>query len=208
MKFQKVLAVFLTVFIHSNALLVPIIYEDYEICVDDEHRAKKFDFSYLEIIAVSDYKVYLNGTWKILGDVKSPWAVTIFTEKYIRNQWSVVILNKKIPDFCEVVQKITEPWYYVTSHFIPKNCPFPAGVRVFVAYFWTCQFGNASFTKFTVFPSFVHPKSNSFKLGLESFEKTEKRFRFSILSDSDSKAWFQVIDFKDKSDDRSDYCRF
>ena len=116
-------------------MLVPLIYEDYEICVDDENNARKFDYSKMDILAVSDYKVYLNGTLKFLEEVKGPWPATIFAEKLIRNQWTPEKLNKNIPDFCKVVQNVNKPWYYVTSHFVPKYCPFPAGVRIFSARF-------------------------------------------------------------------------
>jgi hypothetical protein len=42
----------------------------------------------------------------------------------------VEILNKNIPDFCEVIQKPTEPWFSITSKFTHKLCPFPKGVRI------------------------------------------------------------------------------
>lgn len=106
-----------------------IIYEEIEICGEKEERAGVFEFSELEIFAESDEHVYLNGTWKFLKEIKSPWKSHVFTERKIRGKWSTEILNKKIPDFCEVIQRPTEPWYHVTSKFEHKDCPFPAGVR-------------------------------------------------------------------------------
>lgn len=125
MKSLKVLL--LTSVVISNAKVIPIIYEDFEICTEEGESAGKFDFTELEIFAESDTDVYLNGTWSFLKEVKSPWTTVIFAEKYIKSQWNVE-LQKKIPDFCEVIQSATEPWYHVTSKFEPKECPFPAGV--------------------------------------------------------------------------------
>lgn len=108
--------------------LIPIIYEDFEICVTPEENAGKFDYSELEIIAETDTKVYMNGSWKFLKEVKSPWTSVVFTEKYERGKWNVEMFYKRIPNFCESIQKETEPWYHITKHFEPKSCPFPAGV--------------------------------------------------------------------------------
>lgn len=112
----------------ASAKVVPIIYEKFEMCVEPENRAGKFDFSQLEYIAESDTVVFANGTWKFLEEVKSPWKATLFTEKFIRGQWSVEAFFKKIDDFCKVIQDPTQPWYPVTSKFEHKKCPFPAGV--------------------------------------------------------------------------------
>jgi hypothetical protein len=113
----------------ANALLTPIIYEEFEVCTEEGEEAGVFNLTDLEIFAESDLRVYLNGSWTFLQEVKSPWNVIIFMEKLIRNQWSVEILNKDIPDFCEVIQKPTEPWFSITSKFTHRECPFQAGVR-------------------------------------------------------------------------------
>lgn len=113
----------------SEPKVIPIIYEEFEKCVEPEETAGKFDFSELEIIAESDTKVYFNGSWNFLKQVKSPWAVLFSTEKYERGVWNPGPLSKKIKDFCKSIQSQSEPWYSVTRHFEPKNCPFAAGVR-------------------------------------------------------------------------------
>lgn len=121
--------VFFVSFLLANAKLIPIVYEDIEFCAKEGEDAKMFDYSHLEIFAESDTKVYLNGSWIVLKEIKSPWKVTFFAEKYIRSQWNMEMFNKKIPDFCKVIQSPLELWYHVTSKFNHKNCPFPAGVR-------------------------------------------------------------------------------
>jgi hypothetical protein len=121
---------FLTLIVYCNAKLIPIVYEDFEMCTKEGEDAGKFDFSQLEILAESDTSVYLNGSWKFAKEVKSPWTAIIFAEKYIKSEWVVERLSKKIPDFCEVIQGPNEPWYYVTQHFEHKECPFPAGVSL------------------------------------------------------------------------------
>lgn len=120
----------ITVWINwSCAKVVPIIYEDYELCVEPEKRAGKFDFSELEIYAESDTNVVLNGTWTFLKEVKSPWTSIVYTERFDRGQWNTELMHSKIPDFCADIQNPTKPWYFITSKYEPKYCPFPAGVR-------------------------------------------------------------------------------
>lgn len=111
-----------------GAKIVPIVYEDFEECVETEEKAGKFDYSEMEIIAESDYHVCLNGTLVILDEVKSPWKVTLFAERLRGNKWVVDSIHRRVPDFCTSIQSITEPWYHVTSKFDPKNCPFPRNV--------------------------------------------------------------------------------
>lgn len=115
----------------SFGKIVPIIYEDFEICVKPEERAGKFDFSELHYIAESDTVVYVNGSWNIMEEVKSPWKTEMYTERFIRGQWVGEAFYKKIDDFCAVIQEPLQPWYKVTRKFKPKNCPFPAGVSIF-----------------------------------------------------------------------------
>lgn len=124
----KGLITFLIAVNFCRCKVIPIVYEDFEICVEPENNAGKFDFSQLEIFAESDTKVYVNGSWTFLEEVKSPWTATIFTERYERGQWNVEALHKRFPDYCDAIQKETEPWYRITSKFEPKSCPFPAGV--------------------------------------------------------------------------------
>lgn len=111
-----------------EAKIVAIPYEDFEICVPPEERAPNFDYSEMEIIVESDTEAYLNGSWNIVEETKSPWNMTIYSEKYERGVWNVQAFQRRIPDFCRVIQSPFEPWYHISSKFVPKNCPFPKGV--------------------------------------------------------------------------------
>lgn len=121
-----VFVLFANKFCHPK--VIPIINEEFESCIDPEENAGKFDLSQLEFIAETDTNVFMNGSWNFLKEVKSPWVSTVFAERYERGQWNVEKLHKRIPDFCDSIQSDQEPWYHVTKHFEPKNCPFPAGV--------------------------------------------------------------------------------
>lgn len=110
--------------------VIPIIYEDHELCVEPENNAGKFDWSNMEIIAESDTAVFLNGSLHILKKVDSPWKSTVFTERFLRGKWNVEALHKKIPDFCAVLQDPLTSWYHITSQWNPKNCPYEAGVSL------------------------------------------------------------------------------
>jgi len=112
----------------ANAKVIPIIYEDFELCVSPENRSTMTDFSNLEVIAETDTKVSLNGTWTFVKDTNGPWKVHVFGEIFDRNEWHMYVFNKKFDDFCKEMHHSWEPWYTVTSVFVPKTCPFKAGV--------------------------------------------------------------------------------
>ena len=117
----------------SYTKVIPIIYEDFEMCVDDPAEvAGKLDFSELEVFAESDTKVYLNGSMNFLKEVKKPWSWVVFTERFSRNQWNVDSFYRKIPDFCKSILNPLEPWYFITSKMTPNNCPFLAGVSIYL----------------------------------------------------------------------------
>lgn len=53
-------------------------------------------------------------------------------EKFDRGQWNTAIIDRRVPDFCAEIQNPAMPWYFLTSQFQHKQCPFPAGhVEVF-----------------------------------------------------------------------------
>jgi hypothetical protein len=116
--------------LEAGCAVTPVIYEGFEMCVDPEEHAKALDFSNMKIFAETDTDVFLNGSLTVLKGVESPWKWTIFAEKFEREQWHVAVINRVIPDFCKVIQKPTEPWYYVTKKLEHKYCPFPAGVSL------------------------------------------------------------------------------
>lgn len=59
--------------------------------------------------------------------IESPWKVHYFIEKYERLKWHTQIIDRRVSDFCAVLQSIKEPWYELTSSFGKKNCPYEAG---------------------------------------------------------------------------------
>jgi len=124
----KQLFITLLLFSLAHAKVVVILYEELEICVPPEERAHRFDLSGLELIAESDTQVYLNGSWKFVRDVNGPWESHFYGERYDRNEWSLYVINRHIPDICAVMQNPTEIWYQITKTFEPKTCPYPAGV--------------------------------------------------------------------------------
>lgn len=73
------------------------------------------------------------GDVKFLKEVKSPWPVRIYLEKFERGQWNLFLLDRKYPDFCAALQVPTEPLYPFFNQFEKKECPFPEGhVQTFV----------------------------------------------------------------------------
>lgn len=80
----------------------------------------------LDSICGNDIKKF-SGDVKFLKELKSPWTMTITTEKLHRDQWIISLFNRFISDFCSVLKSEREPWYMVTKHMV-NNCPFPAGV--------------------------------------------------------------------------------
>lgn len=124
------IVMFLAGFCHPK--IIPIIREGFELCAEPENRAGKLDYSNLEIIAESDEDVFLNGSILFLKEIKAPWKALFFLEKFHRDKWNMEMIKKSVPDFCATIQKPSEPWYFITSKFEHKDCPFPAGVRKFV----------------------------------------------------------------------------
>lgn len=112
------------------AKIFPVVNEQFEICVKPENWSGRFDYSEMEIVAVTETKVYLNGTWLFLKEVKSPWQYELIAEKFERGVWNIQAYHKRIPDFCQVLHSPIDPWYLVTSKFEPYNCPYPSGVRL------------------------------------------------------------------------------
>lgn len=104
-----------------------ILHETLENCVQSGEEAGVIDMTKFELIAVSDTEVFLNGTVKFLKAIKAPWIVHAFTEKNIRGQWSLYALEKKIPDFCEVMHRKSEIWFSYMKDL--PGCPLEKGVN-------------------------------------------------------------------------------
>lgn len=112
----------------SQSEVIPVFDEVIQDCTTPDTKAGFFDFSGLEIIAENDTHAYLNGSWKFLKEVSSPWVYVIYTERFERGQWNLFAFNKRVPDFCKVIHSPTEPWYMIYKN-VP-GCPLKAGVGI------------------------------------------------------------------------------
>lgn len=103
-----------------------IIDEKIETCVVSKEAAGVMDVSQMELVAETDTKLVLNGTITFLKAVQSPWPTHSFAEKYERGKWNLFAYDKKLPDFCALIHRPNEIWYYYTKQL--KGCPLQPGV--------------------------------------------------------------------------------
>lgn len=82
----------------------------------------------MDIVALSDDEAAVNGSLNFLSEVRSPFIIRVFMERFYRGKWLVEIFDRKYPDFCVAMKNPLEPFYYMFAN-SPK-CPFPAGVRL------------------------------------------------------------------------------
>lgn len=106
--------------------IVVLPYDNLERITDPKNDPEWLDCSNLEVVMESDYDVFLNGTIKVLKDIKHV-PVKLYAEKYDRGQWHVALYNKKLRNFCTKFHSSLELWYYYTKNF--PRCPLKAGVR-------------------------------------------------------------------------------
>lgn len=126
---MSVIILSLQLFVLASAKVYPIVEDRLELCTKPEERAGKLDYSGLEIVLLSHEEAFLNGTIKFLKQVKSPWKSGVFLERFDRGKWNIEAINKKNADFCVSMRNPLEPFYYITSRYLPQKCPIPAGVR-------------------------------------------------------------------------------
>lgn len=131
-KLQAIIIASLLAF--TSAKVVPVISEQYETCVSPENSAGKYDTSGVELIALTDTDLFVNGSLKILKEVKSPFSGKVFAERFDRGAWSLELFNRNYNDFCTTFINPLEPSYVFTSKMEPKACPFPANVRLYLTY--------------------------------------------------------------------------
>lgn len=112
----------------SDRKFALMVDEKIENCAPAKTDAKAFDYKRLELIALGDYNVYLNGTIKIRKDVKSPVPFHVYAERFDRNQWHMSIVNSRRSDFCTAIHDPDEIWYNKTKRF--EECPIKAGVSL------------------------------------------------------------------------------
>lgn len=68
-----------------------------------------------------------SGELRFLKEVKSPWQARLTVEKFDRNEWNVLGLDRKVFDLCLDLQSPSNPLYTFFKQFKKKSCPFPAG---------------------------------------------------------------------------------
>jgi hypothetical protein len=134
MNFFQTLTCILSILVTSSSSLfrkiVPIISEEYENCARPEEDYGAIDFSSYELIALNDYEVFVNGSVKMLKDIKGILPIHIFAERFERGQWVVMYYDTKRPNFCKSLKDPVEIWYEAAKDL--KGCPLKPGVRSFV----------------------------------------------------------------------------
>lgn len=78
------------------------------------------------MVPVNDTHTFVDGKWKILQDLKSPWKGRLTMEKYTQGQWLVQGFDRKYDDICSSLKNPAEPVYDVFKS-VP-GCPSEAGV--------------------------------------------------------------------------------
>lgn len=64
---------------------------------------------------------------RFLREVKSPWSVRITAERFDRNEWNVIGLDRNVVDLCADMQLPSNPLHNFFRQFKKKSCPFPKG---------------------------------------------------------------------------------
>lgn len=111
-----------------NCVLSKVIFD-----IDGEQRPcpgiinDLYDISELEIIAINDTLNVLNGTFKVLSEMRSPFEYRITTQRLTRGQWVSGEINRVVSDFCVAMQNRLDAVYTISKHF-KNRCPFKPGV--------------------------------------------------------------------------------
>lgn len=103
-----------------------MIDETFENCTESGAASGAFDFSKFELIAETDTAIYANGSIKFAREIKSPLKLRLFTEKFDRGQWNIMVYDKTLPNFCQSMHDPKEIMYKFFKHCPP--CPYAAGV--------------------------------------------------------------------------------
>jgi hypothetical protein len=96
-----------------------------EDCSEPGKHANIADFSGSEIVMESDTDFFLNGTFKFLKPLHSPWKVNVIGERWYRDQW-VPGAEKKLSDACGEMHNKAYPTYPFFEG--QKGCPLEPGV--------------------------------------------------------------------------------
>jgi len=107
--------------------VIPVPKEQFERC-DTGGYYNTDDF---EIIAINDTLVILNGTFLVTKDLAGPLKGKFYAERFERGQWTSSALQRKFDDFCTMINNKWEPWYEALKDRNKKDCPFPAGTKIY-----------------------------------------------------------------------------
>ena len=100
--------------------------EKIENCAPPDQDAKALDTSNFELIAVTDYESYINGSIKFLKKLDGKIPFHAYTEKFDRGQWHMSVYNAR-RDFCSSWHDPKEVWYAKMERH--KGCPLEVGVK-------------------------------------------------------------------------------
>lgn len=140
-KIKSFLFVLCNFVVFCGAKLKPVYDEKIENCAEEHERAGYMDFSGLEVSYEDDTHSFLNGTWKFTHEIKAPWHLIFYTERYDRGTWYRNGVSKDIPNFCAVIHRPSEVWYNIYKT-VP-GCPLAKGVNLVL--FHKQQSGDAPF---------------------------------------------------------------
>lgn len=121
-------SVIVILFLLINCVLSKTIFD-----IDGERRPcpgivnDLYDISTLDVIAINDSVKVLNGTFKILSEIKSPFELRITTQRLIRGQWVNGEINRVVNDFCVDMRNPLDALYTITKQ-LKNKCPFKPGV--------------------------------------------------------------------------------
>lgn len=91
----------------------------------DENEIKLFVLD-LDVIAESEYDMYLNGSLTFLADIKAPWRIEAYGKKLEQGEWYRKI-ERKVDDFCFSKNNPADIFHPLFRKF--KDCPLKKGVR-------------------------------------------------------------------------------
>jgi hypothetical protein len=93
-----------------------------------DNDAGYFGVDAIDIVVESDTDIFLNGSVKILKELKSPWLAEYYAEQFYRDTWVRSPIQRKFDDLCLSFHSPKEIWYKILKD-VPE-CPFEADVNI------------------------------------------------------------------------------
>jgi hypothetical protein len=112
----------------ATSKVIPIISEDYEDCSTDE----KYFSPDIEMIMINDTLTIVNGTVTTVREFVDGVKAGGYCEQFVRGQWVVSPLARRIEDFCATINNPSEPWYELMKHRDHETCPLSVGSKMYV----------------------------------------------------------------------------